>query len=206
MALPDGSAMVLLVGSKFCKQVWQRFGVLSVLVAGGSPAWRLGGFHRRRSRQPGAPCRRRSGGGPAPPRGARTGRRPRRARLPVHEPDPRQRRRHHRRTGRCRGPDGRCHGFGGLAPGGHGGRLRARGPCGRPGSRGSPVLGVVHAGRPGVASGVVPAAVARMRALGADQSAPGSGPPSAGSATRCRPGCGRTSPRLSPRPGARLPA
>jgi YfiH family protein len=30
-----------------------------------------------------------------------------------------------------------------------------------------PVLGVVHAGRPGVASGVVPAAVARMRALGA---------------------------------------
>ncbi|MHA7221086.1 polyphenol oxidase family protein [Arthrobacter sp. RHLT1-20] len=32
---------------------------------------------------------------------------------------------------------------------------------------GAPVLGVVHAGRPGVASGVVPAAVARMRELGA---------------------------------------
>lgn len=30
-----------------------------------------------------------------------------------------------------------------------------------------PVLAVVHAGRPGVASGVVPAAVARMRGLGA---------------------------------------
>jgi YfiH family protein len=34
---------------------------------------------------------------------------------------------------------------------------------------GAPVLGVVHAGRPGVASGVVPAAVARLRALGATQ-------------------------------------
>jgi YfiH family protein len=33
---------------------------------------------------------------------------------------------------------------------------------------GGPVLGVVHAGRPGVASGVVPAAVARMRDLGAE--------------------------------------
>ena len=33
---------------------------------------------------------------------------------------------------------------------------------------GDPVLGVVHAGRPGVASGVVPAAVARMRELGAE--------------------------------------
>lgn len=32
---------------------------------------------------------------------------------------------------------------------------------------GTPVLAVVHAGRPGVASGVVPAAVARMRGLGA---------------------------------------
>lgn len=32
---------------------------------------------------------------------------------------------------------------------------------------GGPVLGVVHAGRPGVASGIVPAAVARMRELGA---------------------------------------
>ncbi|WP_426977030.1 polyphenol oxidase family protein [Pseudarthrobacter sp. O4] len=32
---------------------------------------------------------------------------------------------------------------------------------------GAPVLGAVHAGRPGVASGVVPAAVARMRELGA---------------------------------------
>ena len=32
---------------------------------------------------------------------------------------------------------------------------------------GAPLLGVVHAGRPGVASGVVPAAVARLRALGA---------------------------------------
>jgi YfiH family protein len=31
----------------------------------------------------------------------------------------------------------------------------------------APVLAVVHAGRPGVASGVVPAAVARMRGLGA---------------------------------------
>jgi YfiH family protein len=34
---------------------------------------------------------------------------------------------------------------------------------------GGPVLGVVHAGRPGVASGVVPAAVARMRELGAKE-------------------------------------
>lgn len=34
---------------------------------------------------------------------------------------------------------------------------------------GAPVLGVAHAGRPGVASGVVPAAVARMRELGAAQ-------------------------------------
>lgn len=32
---------------------------------------------------------------------------------------------------------------------------------------GAPLLGVAHAGRPGVASGVVPAAVARLRALGA---------------------------------------
>ena len=34
---------------------------------------------------------------------------------------------------------------------------------------GAPVLGVVHAGRPGVAAGVVPAAVARLRELGADR-------------------------------------
>lgn len=34
---------------------------------------------------------------------------------------------------------------------------------------GVPVLAVAHAGRPGVASGVVPAAVARMRGLGAGQ-------------------------------------
>jgi YfiH family protein len=33
---------------------------------------------------------------------------------------------------------------------------------------GAPVLGVVHAGRPGVAAAVVPAAVARLRELGAD--------------------------------------
>jgi YfiH family protein len=33
---------------------------------------------------------------------------------------------------------------------------------------GAPVLGVVHAGRPGVAAEVVPAAVARLRELGAD--------------------------------------
>ena len=32
----------------------------------------------------------------------------------------------------------------------------------------APVLAVVHAGRPGVASGIVPAAVARMKALGAE--------------------------------------
>ena len=35
------------------------------------------------------------------------------------------------------------------------------------GPAGAPVLGVVHAGRPGVAAGVVPAAVARLRELGA---------------------------------------
>jgi YfiH family protein len=35
------------------------------------------------------------------------------------------------------------------------------------GRGGPPVLAVVHAGRPGVASGVVPAAVTRMRDLGA---------------------------------------
>ncbi|AXJ10743.1 polyphenol oxidase family protein [Arthrobacter sp. PM3] len=34
---------------------------------------------------------------------------------------------------------------------------------------GAPVLGVVHAGRPGVAAGVVPAAVASLRGLGADR-------------------------------------
>ena len=34
---------------------------------------------------------------------------------------------------------------------------------------GAPVLAVVHAGRPGVAAGVVPAAVARLRELGADR-------------------------------------
>ncbi len=34
---------------------------------------------------------------------------------------------------------------------------------------GAPVLGVVHAGRPGVAGEVVPAAVARLRELGADR-------------------------------------
>jgi purine-nucleoside/S-methyl-5'-thioadenosine phosphorylase / adenosine deaminase len=35
------------------------------------------------------------------------------------------------------------------------------------GPSGAPVLGVVHAGRPGVATGVLPAAVARLRELGA---------------------------------------
>lgn len=35
------------------------------------------------------------------------------------------------------------------------------------GAAGAPVLGVVHAGRPGLAAGVVPAAVAQMQALGA---------------------------------------
>jgi YfiH family protein len=35
------------------------------------------------------------------------------------------------------------------------------------GPSGTPVLGVVHAGRPGVATGVLPAAVARLRELGA---------------------------------------
>lgn len=39
---------------------------------------------------------------------------------------------------------------------------------GMPGSR-KPVLGAVHAGRPGVASGVVPAAVEQLRALGAER-------------------------------------
>ncbi|MCU1548141.1 MAG: laccase protein [Arthrobacter sp.] len=37
------------------------------------------------------------------------------------------------------------------------------------GPAGMPVLGVVHAGRPGVASGVLPAAVARLRSMGAAQ-------------------------------------
>ncbi|BCW70547.1 polyphenol oxidase family protein [Arthrobacter sp. NicSoilB8] len=36
------------------------------------------------------------------------------------------------------------------------------------GPAGAPVLGVVHAGRPGVAAGVVPAAVSRLRELGAE--------------------------------------
>jgi len=35
------------------------------------------------------------------------------------------------------------------------------------GPSGAPVLGVVHAGRPGVATGILPAAVARLRELGA---------------------------------------
>lgn len=42
--------------------------------------------------------------------------------------------------------------------------------------RAAPVLGVVHAGRPGMAAGVVPAAVARMRALGAEDLAAWVGP------------------------------
>lgn len=40
---------------------------------------------------------------------------------------------------------------------------------GAPVNGGAPVLGVVHAGRPGVASGVVPAAVTRMRDNGAGE-------------------------------------
>ena len=63
---------------------------------------------------------------------------------------------------------GRCHGLPDRAAGRPGGRLRAGG-AGRRGPAGAPVLGVVHAGRPGVAAGVVPAAVARLRELGADQ-------------------------------------
>ena len=42
---------------------------------------------------------------------------------------------------------------------------------------GAPVLGVVHAGRPGVAAGVVPAAVARLRELGADHISASTGTP-----------------------------
>ena len=45
----------------------------------------------------------------------------------------------------------------------------------------APVLAVVHAGRPGVASGVVPAAVARMRELGAAEPAAWLGPSVCGS-------------------------
>ena len=37
------------------------------------------------------------------------------------------------------------------------------------GPAGTPVVGVAHAGRPGVAAGIVPAAVARLRELGADR-------------------------------------
>ncbi|MCB5275245.1 Laccase domain protein [Arthrobacter sp. SO5] len=50
---------------------------------------------------------------------------------------------------------------------------------GNPG--GFPVLAAVHAGRPGVASGVVPAAVARMRVLGAERLSAWIGPSICGS-------------------------
>jgi hypothetical protein len=46
---------------------------------------------------------------------------------------------------------------------------------------GAPLLGVVHAGRPGVASGVVPAAVARLRTLGAGRVSAWIGPSICGS-------------------------
>ncbi|WP_427008095.1 polyphenol oxidase family protein [Pseudarthrobacter sp. H2] len=46
---------------------------------------------------------------------------------------------------------------------------------------GAPLLGVAHAGRPGVASGVVPAAVARLRALGAGRVSAWIGPSICGS-------------------------
>ncbi|WP_211880463.1 polyphenol oxidase family protein [Pseudarthrobacter albicanus] len=46
---------------------------------------------------------------------------------------------------------------------------------------GAPLLGVAHAGRPGVASGVVPAAVARLRALGASRLSAWIGPSICGS-------------------------
>ncbi|MET3811212.1 polyphenol oxidase family protein [Arthrobacter sp. UYEF3] len=45
----------------------------------------------------------------------------------------------------------------------------------------APLLGVVHAGRPGMAAGVVPAAVARMRALGAENIGAWIGPSICGS-------------------------
>ena len=74
-------------------------------------------------------------------------------------------------------------------------------------AEGEPVLGAVHAGRPGVASGVVPAAVARMRDLGARwNQRTGSGRPSAGGATRCREACGPKLRPSSPPPGVRPPA
>ena len=121
-----------LVGSKFCKQVWQRFGVLSVLLAGGSPARRVCGIHGRRGRQPGAAC----GGRPGRVRRRRAGieaARDWRPALPVHEPGPRQRGRRMaprlaRAAARLQTPDRRRHGLPGRAAGGDGGRLHPGGP------------------------------------------------------------------------------
>ena len=139
-------------------------------MAGRSPARRLGGLHRRRGRQPGAPCRRRpgarSGAGAADVEAAAGTRRPV---LPVHEPGPRQRGGRHRRRdgGRpvCARRDA------GRAP-----TADAMVSLGEPlavmvadcvpvvlvGDRAGGEArssAVVHAGRPGVAAGVVPAAV-----------------------------------------------
>ena len=168
-----------LVGSKFCKQVWQRCGVLSVLVAGGSPARRVGGLHRRRApatwRSMSATTRPRCGaGGRAVEAALGLGGRPFQYMNQVHGND--------------------VAGIGAAAAAGAGpdAPASARPPptadamvsLGEPlavmvadcvpivlvGDRAGgdgPVLAVVHAGRPGVASGVVPAAVARMRELGA---------------------------------------
>ena len=70
-----------------------------------------------------------------------------------------------------------------------------------------PVLAVVHAGRPGVASGVVPVAVARMRALGADGARRLDRPVRLRRAATRSPGtCATTWPRVFPRPGVRPPA
>ena len=67
------------------------------------------------------------------------------------------------------------------------------------------VVGAAHAGRPGLAAGVVPATVAAMRDAGRrPRSSPGSARTSAAAATRCRRRCGTRSapsvPAASPRP------
>ena len=64
-------------------------------------------------------------------------------------------------------PTADAHGVPQAAAGGDGGGLHSAGSGGRTGLP-APCCGVVHAGRPGLFSGVIPAAVEQMRAAGAE--------------------------------------
>lgn len=68
---------------------------------------------------------------------------------------------------------------------------------------GAPVLAAVHAGRPGLAAGVVPAALQAMRRLGARDIKAWLGRASAGTVTRFPPRCGTRSRSSCPAPSPR---